>query len=91
MTGIHNQMIDELFNACIQNEFNGCTGLMPAETNEQNTAIEQVLKACNATDKQIMSVFDSISDELLIAEQKGFENGFTLGARLIISLLNEVT
>lgn len=88
MADTHKQIMDVLFTAYIQNDFDGCKALSPSETDDPDDAIEQILTAANVTEDKRREVFNYISDEVYVAEKKGFENGVALGARLIINLLN---
>lgn len=87
MADIHNQIMDVLFSAYVQNDFDGCEALSVEETDKADAAIEQILTASNATDDQRRDIFNYIAEEIYIAEQKGFQNGVALGARLIINLI----
>lgn len=83
-----NRILDVLFTAYVQNDFDDCKALMPNETDEPDAVIDRILAASNVTRARRADIFNEINEETYLAEKKGFENGFRIGARLIINLIN---
>lgn len=88
MADTHNQIMDVLFSAYVENAFDGCAALSFDEIDEADAAIEKILTASNITDDQRRNIFNHIAEETYVAERKGFSNGVALGMRLIINLIN---